>query len=107
MKKSGPWCCGAILACCLKQPWLRAPLPCTALGCWLQPVSGLRNGTVNTLASGIMEGRFVSREMKTWVRSYRAIFTLENRLELDTGGITSNTPTLGLGSWSTFHSSFG
>lgn len=58
-------------------------------------VSGLRNGTVNTLASGIMEGsRFGFKGNEDLGGGYRAIFTLENRLELDTGGI-SNTPNSG------------
>ncbi|HEX8350788.1 MAG TPA: porin, partial [Hymenobacter sp.] len=58
-------------------------------------VSGLRNGTANTLASGIMEGsRFGLRGSEDMGGGYRAIFTLENRLELDTGSV-SNRPNSG------------
>lgn len=58
-------------------------------------VSGLRNGTANTLASGIMEGsRFGLRGNEDIGGGFKAIFTLENRLELDTGGV-SNTPNSG------------
>lgn len=58
-------------------------------------VSGLRQGTVNTLASGIMEGsRFGLRGNEDLGGGYRAIFTLENRMELDTGGV-SNRPNSG------------
>ena len=55
-------------------------------------VSGMRNGTVNSMASGIMEGsRFGFKGNEDLGSGYKAIFTLENRLELDTGG-TSNRP---------------
>ena len=58
-------------------------------------VSGLRNGTVNTIASGIMEGsRFGFKGNEDLGGGYKAIFTLENRLELDTGGV-SNRPNSG------------
>lgn len=58
-------------------------------------VSGLRNGTVNSIASGIMEGsRFGFKGNEDLGGGYKAIFTLENRLELDTGAI-SNTPNSG------------
>ena len=58
-------------------------------------VSGMRNGTVNSIASGIMEGsRFGLRGNEDLGGGYKTIFTLENRLELDTGGI-SNTPNSG------------
>lgn len=58
-------------------------------------VSGMRNGTVNSIASGIMEGsRFGLKGNEDLGGGYKAIFTLENRLELDTGGI-SNTPNSG------------
>ena len=58
-------------------------------------VSGMRNGTVNSIASGIMEGsRFGFKGNEDLGGGYKAIFTLENRLELDTGGI-SNTPNSG------------
>ena len=58
-------------------------------------VSGLKNGTASTLASGIMEGsRFGIRGSEDIGGGYKAIFTLENRLELDTGGV-SNVPNSG------------
>lgn len=58
-------------------------------------VSGLRQGSANTIASGIMEGsRFGLRGSEDIGGGYKAIFTLENRLELDTGAV-SNTPNSG------------
>ena len=58
-------------------------------------VSGLRQGSINTIASGIMEGsRFGLRGTEDIGGGYKAIFTLENRLELDTGSVT-NRPNSG------------
>ncbi len=58
-------------------------------------VSGLRQGSVSTIASGIMDGsRFGLRGNEDIGGGYRAIFTLENRLELDTGAV-SNRPNSG------------
>jgi len=58
-------------------------------------VSGLRQGAVSTIASGIMEGsRFGLRGSEDIGGGYKAIFTLENRLELDTGSVT-NRPNSG------------
>ena len=59
-------------------------------------VSGLRQGSISTIASGIMDGsRFGLRGNEDIGGGYRAIFTLENRLELDTGSVT-NRPNSGL-----------
>lgn len=77
-------------------------------------VTGLKNGTVNTIASGIGSGsRFGFRGTEDLGGGYKAIFTMENRLELDTGSVTnrpnsspnlpdrfSNARTLGLTSLS-------
>lgn len=53
-------------------------------------VTGLKQGTVNTIASGIMEGsRFGLRGTEDIGGGYKAIFTLENRFELDTGSVTN------------------
>jgi predicted porin len=53
-------------------------------------VSGMRNDKVNQLISGIMDGsRIGFRGNEDLGGGYRAIFTLENRLELDTGGVTN------------------
>lgn len=58
-------------------------------------VSGLRQGSVNTIASGIMEGsRFGLRGVEDIGGGYKAIFTLENRFEADTGSV-SNRPNSG------------
>jgi predicted porin len=58
-------------------------------------VSGLKNGSFNGVASGIMEGsRFGLRGTEDLGGGYKAIFTLENRLELDTGSVT-NRPNSG------------
>ena len=59
-------------------------------------VSGLRQGTINTIASGIMEGsRFGLRGTEDLGGGYKAIFVLENRFEVDTGSM-SNRPNSGL-----------
>ena len=58
-------------------------------------VSGLKGGSANFLASGIMEGtRWGLRGNEDLGGGYRAIFTLESRVEIDTGG-TSNRPLSG------------
>jgi len=58
-------------------------------------VSGLRAGTVTQLASGIMEGsRWGVKGNEDMGGGYRTIFTLESRVELDTGG-NSNRPVSG------------
>jgi predicted porin len=58
-------------------------------------VSGLKQGTVNTIASGIMEGsRFGFRGTEDLGGGYKAIFVLENRFETDTGAL-SNRPNSG------------
>ena len=59
-------------------------------------VSGLKQGSINTLASGIMEGsRFGLRGTEDMGGGMQAIFTLENRFEVDTGTM-SNVPNSGL-----------
>ena len=58
-------------------------------------VSGLKNGSFNGLASGIMEGsRWGLRGSEDIGGGYKAIFTLESRFELDTGSVT-NRPNSG------------
>ena len=53
-------------------------------------VSGLRNGNQTAVVSGIMDGsRFGLRGNEDIGGGYRAIFTLENRFELDTGSVTN------------------
>ena len=53
-------------------------------------VSGLRSGNQTAVVSGIMDGsRFGMRGSEDLGGGYRAIFTLENRLELDTGSVTN------------------
>ena len=59
-------------------------------------VSGLKNGTFNGIASGIMEGsRWGLKGTEDLGGGYKALFTLESRLELDTGAV-SNRPNSGL-----------
>ena len=59
-------------------------------------VSGLKGGSFNGIASGIMEGsRFGLRGNEDLGGGYRAIFTLENRFEVDTGSVT-NRPASGV-----------
>ncbi len=58
-------------------------------------VSGLKGGTVTQLASGIMEGsRWGLKGTEDMGGGYKAIFTLEARVELDTGS-SSNRPISG------------
>ena len=59
-------------------------------------VSGLKNGSFNGIASGIMEGsRWGLRDTEDLGGGYKAIFRLESRLELDTGSV-SNRPNSGI-----------
>lgn len=59
-------------------------------------VSGIRGGSVTLLSSGIMEGsRIGLRGNEDLGNGYRAIFTLENRLEADTGDISNRPPSRG------------
>ena len=59
-------------------------------------VSGIKGGSVTQLASGIMEGsRIGLRGNEDLGGGYRAIFTLENRLEADTGDISNRPPSRG------------
>lgn len=58
-------------------------------------VSGLRAGTVTQVASGIMEGsRWGVKGTEDMGGGYKTIFTLEARVELDTGA-SSNRPITG------------
>ncbi len=58
-------------------------------------VSGLRGGSQNQLVSGIMDGsRLGFRGNEDIGGGYRALFTMEHRLELDTGA-NSNRPQSG------------
>lgn len=58
-------------------------------------VSGLRQGSANTIASGIMEGsRFGFRGTEDLGGGLKAIFVLESRFEADTGA-QSNRPNSG------------
>ena len=58
-------------------------------------VSGLKNGSFNGIASGIMEGsRWGMRGSEDIGGGYKAIFTLESRFEADTGSLT-NRPASG------------
>jgi len=58
----------------------------------LNHVTGLKQGSVTQLASGIMEGsRWGLKGNEELGGGYKAIFTLESRVELDTGSV-SNRP---------------
>ena len=56
-------------------------------------VSGLRGGSISQLNSGIMDGsRLGVRANEDLGGGYRALFTLESRLEADTGMISNRPP---------------
>lgn len=56
-------------------------------------VSGLRGGSISQLNSGIMDGsRLGVRGNEDLGGGYRALFTLESRLEADTGMISNRPP---------------
>ncbi len=56
-------------------------------------VSGLKGGSIKQLNSGIMDGsRLGFRGNEDLGGGYRAIFTMEHRLEADTGGISNRAP---------------
>ncbi|MCE2917747.1 MAG: porin [Rubrivivax sp.] len=56
-------------------------------------VSGVRGGSIKQLSSGIMDGsRLGVRGNEDLGGGYRAIFTLEHRLELDTGSASNRPP---------------
>jgi predicted porin len=59
----------------------------------LNHITGLKNGTATRIDSGIMDGsRFGLRGTEDIGGGYKAIFTLENRLELDTGSVSNRPP---------------
>lgn len=61
----------------------------------LTSVSNLKAGTVNQIASGVMEGsRWGLRGNEDLGGGYRTIYTLESRFEIDTGSV-SNKPISG------------
>ncbi len=56
-------------------------------------VSGIKGGSTKQLVSGIMDGtRLGFRGNEDLGGGYRALFTLESRIELDTGGISNRPP---------------
>jgi len=59
-------------------------------------VTGLKAGSVTQLASGIMEGsRWGLKGTEDLGGGYKAIFTLESRVELDTGSVKNSPISLG------------
>lgn len=56
-------------------------------------VSGIKGGSLKQLSSGIMDGsRLGFRGNEDLGGGYRAIFTLEHRLELDSGAVSNRPP---------------
>ncbi|MDA8455649.1 porin [Acidovorax sp. GBBC 3334] len=59
-------------------------------------VTGGTGGTLNSITSGNMEGsRLGFKGDENLGGGYRAIFTMESRLEADTGGLSNRPPSLG------------
>jgi predicted porin len=55
--------------------------------------SGLRNGTLRQVSSGIMDGsRLGVRGSEDLGGGWRALFTMEHRMEMDTGGLSNRPP---------------
>jgi predicted porin len=86
---------GAV-ACLSSAVWAQtAPLSVELYGiadAGVMRVSGLKGGSNSYVASGIMEGtRWGLRGNEDLGGGYRALFTLESRVEIDTGS-TSNRP---------------
>ena len=85
--------------CCASLAQAQVPAPGVTLyglvDVGITSVSGLKAGTVTQVASGIMEGsRWGLKGNEDLGGGYRAIFTLEARVEADTGAL-SNRPISG------------
>jgi predicted porin len=93
---STPWRHVAIAAalCCASAVHAQTGPDVTLYGladAGITSVSGLKGGTVTQLASGIMEGsRWGLKGTEDMGGGYKAIFTLEARVELDTGSNKSS-----------------
>jgi predicted porin len=88
-----------VVSCLSSAVWAQTALPSVELygiaDAGVMRVSGLKGGTNSYVASGIMEGtRWGLRGNEDLGGGYRALFTLESRVEIDTGG-TSNRPLSG------------
>jgi len=92
---STPWHRVAVAAalCCAGMAHAQSHSSVTLYGLadvGITSVSGLKAGTVTQVASGIMEGsRWGMKGTEDMGGGYKAIFTLEARVELDTGGNSS------------------
>ncbi len=85
--------------CCAGLAQAQVPAPGVTLyglvDVGITSVSGLKDGTVTQVASGIMEGsRWGIKGNEDLGGGYKAIFTLESRVEADTGSL-SNRPVSG------------
>lgn len=84
----------ATALCCASLAHAQVPAPGVTLyglaDVGITSVSGLKAGTVTQVASGIMEGsRWGMKGNEDLGGGYKAIFTLESRVELDTGSNNS------------------
>lgn len=86
----------AILAASTSAAWAQSSVTVYGvLDAGVSTVSGLKGGTKKMLVSGIMDGsRIGFKGTEDLGGGYRALFTLENRTELDTGA-GSNVPPSG------------
>ena len=83
----------AASACCAQSSAQSSVTIYGILDAGITHVSGLKGGSIKQLSSGIMDGsRLGFRGNEDLGGGYRALFTLESRLEVDTGTVSNRPP---------------
>jgi predicted porin len=86
----------AVLAASTSASWAQTQSGVTVYGIvdgGVQHLTGVRGGSLNSLVSGVMDGsRLGVRGTEDLGNGYKAIFTLENRTEIDTGSLSNRPP---------------